>query len=184
MMKLLNKPVDAKLALALYIMVLVLGTIMLGVSSCKSSKEIAAENERRRQEHMALLEETRKTHPCDTSRIYSVDTLTQVIPGDTIHIGSITIVHDTLVIKKSVTKFILDSAWLQLYRDSLASINYAFDVAREDGVAQTKRADKAEAQLPQLKEDKGYWKRAALITWCVLSALIGGAVFSRIKGII
>lgn len=184
MKNILNKPVDIKLALALYVMVLVLGSIIVGVSSCRSSKEIAAENERRRQHHIALLEETRKEHPCDTFRTYSVDTLLQFVPGDTIRIGQQVIIHDTAMLKRTIVKFVLDSAWLQQYRDSLASVNYAFDLAREDATAQAKRADRAETLLTQLKGDKGYWQRAAIITWCFLSVLIGGAIFSKIKGII
>jgi hypothetical protein len=182
MKNLLNKPVDLKLALALYVMLLVLGTIIIGVTSCKTTKQIAAEKERFRQEHIALLEQTRKEHPCDTFRTYSTDTLLQFVPGDTVRVGEITYTQDTVFIKRTVTKFVLDSAWLQQYRDSLASLNYAFDIAREDAAVQTKRADKAEASEKAAKEDEAYYKKIVIIGGIVLGLLIGGIGALKIFG--
>jgi hypothetical protein len=184
MKNILNKPVDIKLALALYVMLLVLGTIMIGITSCKTTKQIAAENERRRQEHIALLEETRKEHPCDTFRTYSIDTVLQFAQGDTVRIGEIIYIQDTVFIKRTVTKFVLDSAWLQQYRDSLASTNYAFDIAREDAVAQSKRADKAETLLKTEKDNTNYWRRIILIGGGILAALIGAGIVIKLTKII
>lgn len=184
MKNLLNKPVDTKLALALYIMVLVLGTIIMGITSCRSSKEIAAENERRRQDHIALLGETRKQYPCDTFRIYSIDTLLQFVSGDTLKIGEIAYIHDTAFIRRVVTKFVLDSAWLQQYRDSLASANYAFDIARQDAAAQIQLAEKAETLLKAEKDNTGYWRRIVLIGGGILAAFIGAGIVIKLTKII
>lgn len=182
MRKFLNEPVDARLALAFYILLLVLGTILIGITSCKTEKQIAADNERRRQDHMALLEETRKQNPCDTFRVYSIDTVLRFVQGDTVRIGGVNYVHDTAFIKRTVIKFVLDSAWLQQYRDSLASANYAFDIAREDAAAQTRRADKAEASAQAAKENEGYYKRIIIIGGVVLGLLIGGIGALKIFG--
>lgn len=182
MKNILNKPVDTKLALALYVLVLVLGTIIIGVTSCRSSKEIAAENERRRQEHIALLEETREKHPCDTFRTYSIDTLLQFVPGDTVRMGEQTIIHDTAFIKRTIVKFVLDSAWLQQYRDSLESANYLFDLARHDANVQASRADKAEASAKVAKDGEGYYRRIVIIGGVVFGLLIGGFGALKIFG--
>lgn len=182
MKNLLNKPVDTKLALAIYVMVLVLGSIIMGVTSCRSSKEMAEEKERRRQDHIALLEETRKQNPCDTFRTYSIDTVLQFTSGDTVRVGSISYVHDTAFIKRTVTKFVLDSAWLRQYRDSLASANYAFDVARQDAAAESRRADKAEVSAKAAKEDEAYYKKIVIIGGVVLGLLIGGIGAFKIIG--
>ncbi len=174
MRNILNKPVDTKLALALYVLVLVLGTIIIGITSCRSSKEIAAENERRRQEHITLLGETRGKYPCDTFRTYSIDTLLQFVPGDTVIVGEQVFIHDTAFIKRTVIKFVLDSAWLQQYRDSLESANYLFDLARHDANVQANRADKAEASAKASKEDLIFYRRIVVIEGVALGLLIGG----------
>lgn len=182
MRNILNKPVDTKLALALYVLVLVLGTIIIGITSCRSSKEIAAENERRRQEHIALLEEIREKHPCDTFRAYSIDTLLQYVAGDTVRIGERVFVHDTAFIKRTVIKFVLDSAWLQQYRDSLESANYLFDLARHDANIQASRADKAEASAKSAKEDMVFYRRIVFIGSIALGLFIGGFGALKIFG--
>lgn len=78
----------------------------------------------------------------------------------------------------------MDSAWLKQYQDSLASERYICDLAREQAAGEAERADKAEAVLSQTNDEKGYWQRAAMVTWGILAVLAGGAIFSKIKGII
>ncbi|KAA2242793.1 hypothetical protein F0L74_09705 [Chitinophaga agrisoli] len=73
---------------------------------------------------------------------------------------------------------------LQSCRDSLAAANYAFDLARQDANEQAKRADKAEAQLSEKKEDAGHWQRAAIITWIAVAGVIGAGVVLKLKSII
>jgi hypothetical protein len=127
MRNILNKPVDTKLALALYVLVLVLGTIIIG------------------------------------ERFF---------------------IHDTAFIKRTVVKFVLDSAWLQQYRDSLESANYLFDLARHDANVQASRADKAVASAKSVKEDLIFYRRIVFVGGGILAALIGAGVIIKLKKII
>lgn len=162
--------------------------LSIWLCGCKSAEKIArekaAKQETARQQEISLIEKTRRLYPCDTFRIKSTDTLLQFIPGDTVRVGEAVYVHDTSVIKRTVTKYVLDSAWLKQYQDSLASERYICDLAREQTAGEGLRADKAEAVLSQTKDDKTHWQRAAMITWGILAVLAGGAIFSKIKGII
>lgn len=154
---------------------------------CKSAEKIArekaAKQETIRQQKISLIEKTRRLYPCDTFRVKSTDTLLQFIPSDTVRIGEAVYVHDTAIIKRTVTKYVLDGAWVKQYQDSLASERYICDLAREQAAGEAKRADKAESLLSETKDDKGYWHRAAMITWGILAVLAGGTIFSKIKGI-
>lgn len=162
--------------------------LIIWLWGCKSAERIAREKatkqEAARQQEISLIEKTRRLYPCDTFRIKSTDTLLQLIPGDTVRVGEMVYIHDTAVVKRIITKYVLDSAWLLQYQDSLASERYICDLAREQAGGESQRADIAEAVLSQTKDEKGYWQRAAMITWGILAVLAGGAIFSKIKGII
>lgn len=159
--------------------------LCLLLAGCKSAQEIAARKaqqaEAARRAHIALLEQTRKAYPCDTFRVHSIDSVYRLIQGDTVVVDSIAFIHDTAMITRTVTKYVIDSAWLVQYRDSLASERYAGDIAREDANNQAKRADKAEAQLTAARDDGKAYKRIAYIGGAVLAALVGAAIFSKIK---
>src|SRR6476646_55864 len=178
MKKILNGQVETKAAFAVVIFIYVMALLAILLNGCKSSEILAAQKasraERERQEQIAILEKTRELFPCDTFRTYSIDTILEFVLGDTVRIGEVSYVHDTAFIKRIVTKFVLDSAWLQQYRDSLVSANYAFDIARQDAAAQSKRADKAEISAKAAKENEGYYKRIVIIGGVVLGLLIGG----------
>lgn len=153
---------------------------------CKSAEKIArekaAKQETARQQEISLIEKTRRLYPCDTFRIKSTDTLLQFIPGDTVRVGEMVYVHDTAVIKRTVTKYVLDSAWLKQYQDSLASERYICDLAREQAAGEAERADKAEASVKAAKEDVTYYKRTVIIGGVVLGLLIGGIGALKIIG--
>jgi hypothetical protein len=144
----------------------------------------AKQAEADREAHIVLLEQTRKAFPCDTFRVHSMDSIYQLIPGDTVIFDSVAYIHDTVVIKRTITKYVVDSAWLRQYQDSLTSERYAGDITRQDAADQAKRADTAEAQLSGAREDSKRYKRIVHIGGAILTALAGGIIFSKLKSII
>lgn len=152
--------------------------LIIWLWGCKSAEKVAREGatkqEAARQQEISLIEKTRRLYPCDTFRIKSTDTLLQVIPGDTVRVGEMVYIHDTAVVKRIVTKYVLDSAWLLQYQDSLASERYICDLAREQAQGEGQRADKAEASAKAAKEDVTYYKRIVIVGGVVLGLLIGG----------
>lgn len=161
--------------------------ICLLLVGCKSAEKLAAEraakDELARQNEMPILEKTRQELPCDTFRTRT-DTLIQFIKGEPVRVGDTTYVHDTTIIRIPTTKFVVDSAWVKQYRDSLASERYAGDLARQDGNEQAKRADKAEGENKALKEDRDLYRRITWIGGGLITLLLGAGIVLKIKGII
>ncbi len=145
--------------------------------SCKTAEQIAAEkaakSEGARQAEMTHLQKTRQQLPCDTFRART-DTVIQFIKGEAVRVGDTIYVHDTAIIRIPTTKFVVDSAWVKQYQDSLASERYAGDLARQDGNEQAKRADKSEAQIGPIKDDRDFWRRSAVATWIAIALAVGG----------
>lgn len=150
---------------------------MIWLCSCKTAQQIAAEKaakaEQDRQAEIALIEKTRQRFPCDTPRS-TIQTITEYLLGDTTYVDSVAFIHDTARVTVYKTKYIIDSAWVQQYRDSLAASYYAFDVAKQDASDQAKRADRLEGENKAIKEDRDLYR---LITW------IGGGIIFLFIGV-
>ena len=146
---------------------------------CKSAQQIAAEKsakaEQDRQAEIALIEKTRQRLPCDTPRS-TIQAVTEYLPGDTTYIDSVAFIHDTTKVTVYKTKYIIDSAWVKQYQDSLAAAYYAFDVAKQDANDQAKRADKAEAKAAASEKEADRYRRIVFWGGGILAAFIGAGI--------
>jgi hypothetical protein len=158
--------------------------LVIVLVACKSQEKLADEQEMARRKEITLLEKTRKAHPCDTFRIRSVDSVYQLLPGDTVIRNNVAYVHDTAIIKRTVTKYVVDSAWIKQYQDSLMSERYVTDIVRKDAKDQAKRANEAELKLEVSKEELSTYKRIVFIGGAVLAFLTGGFAILKFKNII
>lgn len=155
---------------------LLLAILLFGCKSAeKLAKERLAKEERDRQAEISLIEKTRQRFPCDTPRT-TTQTITEYLSGDTTYLDSVAFIHDTTRVTVFKTKYIIDSAWVQQYRDSLAASYYAFDIAKQDASDQAKRADKAEAKLAVSEKEADLYRRIVFWGGGILAALIGAGI--------
>src|ERR1044072_2814314 len=141
MRKFLSRPVDSDLAIAVYILMIILGAIAVSAVSCKTPQQLQAErsarDEKTRQAEMVQLEQLRQKYPCAPAQVIQGKTV--YLTGDSVpcpvqnkETGQI----DTVYVKcpprpvRVDTFKMIDYSMLQSCRDSLASANYAFDLAR------------------------------------------------------
>lgn len=164
---------------------LLLAALIFLLPSCKSSKQIAAERaskeEIARKERIRLMEDARKSFPCDTITKYYVDTLERIMPGDT------TVVNDTVYIRlpgKDITHMkvqtIIDRIEVEKLTMQLESMQYAAQLQAEENMQQ-------DETIMDLKEKNAELKQHQVK---LLAALIGMAllvliyIFVKIKRLI
>ncbi len=148
------------------------------IAARKAAKESAA-----RQKEMVQLQKVREALPCVPVQPLRLG-ITQYLPGEKIPCNG----------KDSATcpdqKFrvdtmpVLDMAALKAVRDSLAEANLKCDKLLDRYTDEAAKNDKLQAELKGEKSDKDAWKKRAWLTWIGISLVVGGGIFSKIKGLI
>lgn len=168
-----------------YLMLLVVA-ILCSCNTINKTQKRSAREEKDRQKHIKLLEETRKKFPCITDTLTRVDTLKTFIPGDSIPCppditGTVVKVKcpDVPVIITNRYIQILDSAEVEQYRDSIDSFRYLDDLKNEDIRGLSRDVQKMEATISKLKSGRDNWRNVAIPAIFII--LVG--LIMKIKGI-
>lgn len=166
--------------------------LTLFLFSCKSQEKIAArkaaKEEAARQEHMKLLQEVRDKLPCVPVTI--IKGVTTYLPGEVIPCPPVDSAGNTGSVQcpdqevRVDTLKVADESALWAVRDSLEASDYRWIQLLNEYNKEAANADKVEAELKEEKKDRNWWRSRAIATWSILGLLAGGAIFSKIKGII
>ncbi|WP_343692754.1 hypothetical protein [Chitinophaga sp.] len=157
------------------------------VIGCRSPENIAARKAAKdaaaRQKEMVQLQKVREALPCVPVQPLKQG-ITQYLPGEKIPCNGRDSVKCPDQKVRVDTLQVEDQAALKAVRDSLAEANLKCDKLLDKYTEEAAKNDKLQANLKDVTFDKNAWKKRAWLTWVGISLVVGGGIFSKIKGFI
>lgn len=126
--------------------------------SCSSSRK-AAKEDKKRLNHIQLLQDVRLSYPCDPDTI--IQGITRYLPGDTVYSieGSRIIIQR---IERTDTMIVVDMAHVSLLRDSLAHMFYIDDLKNDEIKALQADKIKSNTKTARLQKGRDMWRNIAI----------------------
>lgn len=160
---------------------------LLFIGACRSPEKIAARKAAKeseaRQKEMVQLQKVREALPCVPVQPLRHG-ITQYLPGEVIPCNGQDSTKCPDQQYRVDTLPVLDMVALKAVRDSLAEANTRCNNMLDRYTEETGRNDKLQTELKEAEGEKSKWEKRAWCTWLGIGLVIGGGIFSKIKGLI
>jgi len=149
----------------------------------KTAARKAAKEAEARQKEMVLLQKVREALPCVPVQPLRLG-ITQYLPGEKVPCNGKDSAKCPGQKVRIDTLPVLDRAALKAIRDSLADANIKCDKLLDLCTSEAKKNERLQVALNTSDSEKADWKKRALLTWIGIGLVVGGGIFSKIKGFI